>query len=129
MEMFKKLRNRMLLFNMISISVVILLALSFIYFVTYSNIEREHNRELQVMINMPFVPENPFTGDMNIFIPAPERFSPGYRVSFVMLVQNENIEFVNSYLDFEDSVYIEALEKLVQNLLGKLHLKEENGHI
>ncbi len=81
------------------------------------------------MINMPFVPENPFTGDMNIFIPAPERFSPGYRVSFVMLVQNENIEFVNSYLDFEDSVYIEALEKLVQNLLGKLHLKEENGHI
>lgn len=120
----------MLLFNMISISVVILLALSFIYFVTYSNIEREHNRELQVMINMPFVPENPFTGDMNIFIPAPERFSPGYRVSFVMLVQNENIEFVNSYLDFEDSVYIEALEKkLVQNLLGKLHLKEENGHI
>ncbi len=123
MEMFNKLRNRMLLFNMISISVVILFALSFIYFVTYSNIKREHNRELQLMINMPFVPDSPFTGDMNIFIPAPERFSPGYRVSFVMLVQNENIEFVNSYLDFENSVYIEALEKTGSKSSGKITLE------
>lgn len=121
-EMFKKLRNRMLLFNMISISIVILLALSFIYFVTYSNLEREHQRELQVMINLPFVPENPFYGNKNIFIPAPERFGAGYRVSFVLFVRNDKIEFVNSYLNFEEDIYIEALEKTENKLTGKISL-------
>lgn len=120
--MFKKLRNHMLLFNMITVSLVIITAFSVIYFVIYNNTERENERQLQAMSAMPFVPNRPFPGDSEERFDIPQRFGTDYRVSFVLLVRNGQLENVNSHLDFEDSIYEEALEKIGEKLSGKIAL-------
>jgi len=120
--MFKKLRNKMLLFNVISISLVIVTAFSVIYFVTYSNTERENERQLQIMSAMPFVPNRPIPGGSDERPLVSERFGADYRVSFALFTKNGNLENINSYLDFEYSVYEEALEKTGGNSTGKISL-------
>lgn len=120
--MFKKLRNKMLLFNMISISLIIVIAFSVIYFVTYSNTERENWRQLQAITGMPFVPNRPIPDTSNDRPPVPERFGADYRVSFVLLIRNGNLENINSYLDFEDDIYEEALKKTGEKSTGKISL-------
>lgn len=121
--MFKKLRNKMLFFNVISISLVIVIAFSVIYFVTYSNTERENQRQLQAMSAMPFVPNRPIPYGSNERPPVPERFGADYRVSFVLFTQNGNLESINSHLDFDDGFYVEALEKINGNSAGKITLE------
>ena len=120
--MFKKLRNKMLLFNVISISLVIVTAFSVVYFATYSNIERENERQLQAMSAMPFPLDRPSSDGNNERPPLLERFGADYRVSFVLFTQNGSLENVNSHLDFEDSVYEEALEKTGGKPSGKITL-------
>lgn len=120
--MFKKLRNKMLLFNVISISLVIVTAFSVVYFVTYSNMERANQRQLQIMSAMPFVPNRPVPAGSNERPLVPERFGADYRVSFVLLTKNGNLENINSHLDFEDHVYKEALEKTGEKSAGKITL-------
>lgn len=120
--MFKKLRNKMLLFNVISIFLVIVIAFSVIYFTTYSNTERENQRQLQTMSAMPFVPNRPIPGGSNDRPLVPERVGADYRVSFVLFARNGNLKNINSHLDFEDHVYEEALEKIGEKPTGKITL-------
>lgn len=44
--MFKKLRNRFLIVNLVSISIMMLVAFATIYTITYQNVQRETNMEL-----------------------------------------------------------------------------------
>lgn len=128
--MFKKLRNHMLLFNMITIFFIIVAAFSVIYFATYSNLERENERRLQAMSAMPFVSNRPFPvesgerfpvdGDERL--PVPERFGADYRVSFTLFTENGYLNNVNSHLDFVYGVYEEALEKIGEKSKGKITL-------
>lgn len=124
--MFKKLRNHMLLFNMIAISFVIVIAFSVIYFSTYNNMERENERQLQAISSIPFVSNLPLPGGSEELPGIPERFGADYRVSFVLIVKNGKLENVNSRLDFEDRVYEEALEKTGEKNAGKIALDGRN---
>lgn len=46
--MFKKLRNRLLLVNMIIISALLLGSFGVIYFITWRNVENSSNEQLRV---------------------------------------------------------------------------------
>ncbi len=126
--MFKKLRNNMMLFNMLTASLVMLAAFTVIYLVTYGNIERENQQRLKSVSAMFFVPNHiPPAGAMNgDFQPPtiPERFSVDYGVSFVLFVKDGRLENVNSQLNFEYSVYREAFEKVGTADKGKIILAD-----
>ena len=117
--MFKKLRNSMLIFNMTTLTITILAAFSLIYFVTYSNLERENNRRLQSMSNMGL----PVHIKVRVDSPRlPERFTTNNSSSFFLLTKDGTLEYVDSYLEFDDEIYAEALEKTGDKTEGKITL-------
>lgn len=120
--MFKKLRNKMLLFNMGTTFLVILAAFTAVYFATYSNIERENKRRLQALSEMPLVRDHPLPGGGDGRPAVPERFGADYRVSFALLVKDGVIEGINSHLDFEEQAYKEAFKKTGGKATGELSL-------
>ncbi len=126
--MFKKLHNNMMLFNMLTVSLVMLVAFAVIYLVTYGNMEKENQRKLQAVSAMFFAPNRmPRAGiqDENYELPsAPERFSVDYGVSFVLFVKDGQLMNVNSQLDLDDSVYIEAFDRADTAKSGKLTLAD-----
>jgi signal transduction histidine kinase len=126
--MFKKLRNNMMLFNMLTVSLVMLTAFAVIYLVTYGNMEQENQRRLQAVSAMFFAPNRTppaGTTDKNYEPPsAPERFSVDYGVSFVLFVKDGQLMNVNSQLDLDDSVYAEAFDKAGTAASGKLTLAD-----
>lgn len=126
--MFKKLHNNMMLFNMLTVSLVMLVAFAVIYLVTYGNMEKENQRRLQAVSAMFFAPNRmPRAGiqDENYEPPsAPERFSVDYGVSFVLFVKDGQLMNVNSQLDLDDSVYIEAFDRADTAKSGKLTLAD-----
>ena len=122
--MFKKLRNSFMLFNIITVSLVMLAAFTIIYLVTHGNIEQENQQRLRAVSTMFFVPNRtPPNGvsDSNIDIQiGAERFSVEYGVSFVLFVKDGQLENVNSQLDLDDSVYAEAFQKAGGSQSGKV---------
>jgi signal transduction histidine kinase len=113
--MFKKLRNKMMLFNMLTVLLVMTVAFAAIYIVTCVNIDRYDEQRLREVSMMFFAPNRVPQGDApgNFEPPVgPERFSVEYGVSFVLFVRNGRLESVNSQLDLEDAVYAEAFEKI-----------------
>lgn len=114
--MFKKLRNNMMLFNMLTVSLIMLTAFSVIYLVIYRNVEQENERRLQAVSAMFFAPNRSPLGNMAngaYDLPAaPERFSADYGVSFVLFVKDGKLQYVNSQLDFEYNIYDDAFEKV-----------------
>ncbi len=125
--MFKKLRNSVMLFNILTVSLIMLAAFAVIYLVTYGNVERENQQRLQAVSAMFFVPNRtPPNGvaDSNIELPnQTERFSVEYGVSFVLFVKDGQLENVNSQLDLNESVYAEAFEKAGNAQSGKISLE------
>ncbi|PYE44272.1 HAMP domain-containing histidine kinase [Paenibacillus barcinonensis] len=57
--MFKKLRNRFLIVNLVSISVMMLVAFITIYIITYQNVQRETNMELYKVSDFYHSPYSP----------------------------------------------------------------------
>jgi signal transduction histidine kinase len=114
--MFKKLRNKMLAFNVISISIIIIMAFSVVYIVTSSNAEQENRRQLRAISAIPLMPNRPVPND------EPFRFAPDYRVSFVLFTSGRVLENVYSHLTFDYPVYEEALKKTNGKLSGKIYL-------
>lgn len=104
----------MMLFNMLTVSLVMLAAFSVIYLVTQTNMQRENYQRLQAVSGMFFIPNRTLpdaaTGLGNIRPAASERFSVEYGVSFVLFEKAGKLENVNSQLDLADSVYAEAFE-------------------
>ena len=118
--MFKKLRNNMLLFNMVTLTIVILTAFSLIYFITYSNLERENTRRLESMSNMGLPPDRVRVREV---IKIPERFSANNTNSFFIYVKNNELEYIDSFLEFDEDVYRKALEKIGDKDNGKISLE------
>lgn len=56
--MFKKLRNRFLIVNLLSISIMMLVAFATIYTITYQNVQRETNMELYKVSDFYHSPYN-----------------------------------------------------------------------
>lgn len=126
--MFKKLRKKMMLFNMLTVSLVMLTSFAVIYLVTYGNMEKENQRKLQAVSSMFFAPNRmppAEAADKNNVQPSlPERFSVDYGVSFVLFVKNGQLININSQLDLDDSVYFEAFNKAGSAASGKLTLAD-----
>ena len=123
--MFKRLRNNMLLFNMVTVFIVIAVAFSIIYLVTYGNIERSNERKLQSMSNVA-LPGNPvnIAGERLMGDP-PERFSADYTVSFALFVSNGEVQAISSHLDFDTKVYVDAYKKIGSNKSGKISFENK----
>jgi signal transduction histidine kinase len=112
--MFKKLRNTMLLFNMISVSLVLAAAFSVIYLVTFGNMRQINEERLDSIGSMFFMPNRPLPNGSrfnDMALTDNDRFSSDYTVSFVLFVRDGRLDYVNSYLDFDNEAYAEALEK------------------
>ncbi|GHV06517.1 histidine kinase [Clostridia bacterium] len=130
--MFKKLRNSIMMFNVLIVSLVMLAAFAVIYFVTQGNIERENGQRLQAVSSMFFAPNRTLPAglrppggvtDSNTEVTtASERFSVEYGVSFVLFVKDGQLANVNSQLDLDDSVYIEAFQKAGDLQSGQITL-------
>ncbi|MDR1774019.1 MAG: HAMP domain-containing histidine kinase [Clostridioides sp.] len=125
--MFKSLRNKIMMFNILTISFVILVAFAVIYLVTYTNLEMENDQRLQTISRMFFLPNRDITQNLSGYNPLPinnqERFSADYSVSFVLFTKNGNLQNINSQLNFEDRVYEEAYEKIGTKSSGKITLE------
>jgi signal transduction histidine kinase len=124
--MFKKLRNSIMLFNILTVSLVMLAAFAIIYIVTHGNIEKENRQRLRAVSTMFVVPNmmpsNGVTDSGPEISNADERFSVEYGVSFVLFVKDGQLENVNSQLDLDESVYAEAFELVGDKQSGETTL-------
>ncbi|MEK4371741.1 sensor histidine kinase [Paenibacillus sp. FSL R5-0473] len=146
--MFKKLRNRFLIVNLVSISIMMLVAFATIYTITYQNVQRETSMELYKVSDFyhsPYnsskmprgedggmgtgsgtgsgsgsesLPSNAMGGDNGG--PGGDPNSPPARsVSFMIKTDDQwKITDTHSRFDMEDTFYTEALQKVDQNKVG-----------
>ncbi|WP_017691630.1 HAMP domain-containing sensor histidine kinase [Paenibacillus sp. PAMC 26794] len=141
--MFKKLRNRFLIVNLVSISILMLVAFVTIYTITYQNVQRETNMELYKMSDFYHGPYNSSkmqrgedgrtgtdsgTGSNSGSLlsdamggdngrPWGDPNSPPARsVSFMIKTDDQwKVTDTHSQFDMEDTFYTEALQKVDQN--------------
>ncbi|WP_339146772.1 MULTISPECIES: HAMP domain-containing sensor histidine kinase [unclassified Sutcliffiella] len=111
--MFKKLRNKLLLLNMMMISLVMITAFGAIYIITYTNIQKENQNKLEsipllsqaALRHAPFQQNNP---DSKMVVRIPIEYSQ----SFALLVDKDGqVKEVLSYLDLPSEVFEEFAEK------------------
>ncbi|OAX45954.1 sensor histidine kinase [Paenibacillus sp. AD87] len=128
--MFKKLRNRFLIVNLVSISIMMLVAFATIYIITYQNVQRETNMELFKVsdfyhgpYNSSKMPRGDDRGSVagsqpsdSIADGAPgsdPNSPPGRSVSFMVKTDSEwKITDAHSRFDMDDTFYTEALQKV-----------------
>lgn len=109
--MFKRLRNRLLLLNMTIISIVIVVALAIIYFMTYTNIQKENQDKLESIPIFAAIA----SGAPDIQAPQVNlvRVPVDYSPSFAILVDsNGQVMDVLSYIDMPDEVYYQVAEEM-----------------
>ncbi|WP_340399860.1 HAMP domain-containing sensor histidine kinase [Paenibacillus sp. FSL H8-0079] len=146
--MFKKLRNRFLIVNLVSISIMMLVAFATIYTITYQNVQRETSMELYKVSDFYHSPYNSSkmprgedggmgtgsgtgssTGSESLPSdamggdnggPGGDPNSPPARsVSFMIKTDDQwKITDTHSRFDMEDTFYTEALQKVDQNKVG-----------
>jgi two-component system sensor histidine kinase CiaH len=123
--MFKKLKNRFLLLNLVTISVMMLVAFVTIYTITYQDVRRDIDIELHKtseFFRMPLGGDGkrrmPGGGFQNVLpgnLPILSGYGgppPGRTVSFMLLASADGtIKAADSPFDLEDGFYEEALRK------------------
>lgn len=132
--MFKRLRNRFLMMNMVIISIIMLVAFTTIYVITYQNVHRDIDMKLQQVSEFYHKAGDGRPGGMgpmdNGLEVAPEGIedqaqvedrsmrrgdkgltqAPELSVSFALLTDNEgNLLDTDSRFDMEEDFYSEAL--------------------
>ncbi|RAI99272.1 phospho-acceptor domain-containing protein [Paenibacillus pabuli] len=128
--MFKQLRNRFLIVNLVSISIMMLVAFATIYIITYQNVQRETNMELFKVSDFYHNPYGtskiPRGGEGGSGTGTPPSESPGNgapgsdpnsppgrSVSFMVKTDSEwKITDAYSRFDMDDTFYTEALQKV-----------------
>lgn len=145
--MFKKLRNRFLIVNLVSISIMMLVAFATIYMITYQNVQRETNMELFKVSDFYHGPYNstkmqrgedrdsgtgsPPSDSIGNGAPGSDPNSPpGRSVSFMIKTDTAwTITDTHSRFDMDDTFYTEALQKVnkVDNLDRKTGQFTLNG--
>ncbi|TDL65604.1 HAMP domain-containing histidine kinase [Paenibacillus amylolyticus] len=136
--MFKKLRNRFLIVNLVSISIMMLVAFATIYTITYQNVQRETNMELYKVsdfyhspYNSSKMPRGEGQGSGTDSFPSDAmggdnggpggdpNSPPARSVSFMIKTDDQwKITDTHSRFDMEDTFYTEALQKVDQNKVG-----------
>lgn len=115
--MLKRLRNRLLLLNMLIISIVMIVAFAIIYIITYTNIQKENQSKLESIPRvLSGAPGNPHLQDpqsnpsdaRNIF----QRIPIDYSLSFSIVVESDGkVIDVLSYIDMPNEVYYQVAKK------------------
>lgn len=127
--MFKKLKNRFLLLNLVTITVLMLVAFAAIYTITYQDIRRDIDIELHKtteFFRMPYtdngrhgLPDNPFPNGLPVEPPRPADAGgppPGRSVSFMLMANADGtITETASRFDLEEAFYAEALHKALSS--------------
>lgn len=124
--MFTKLRNRFLLLNLVIISVMMMLAFSSIYIITYNNVYKDINMELKRISEFnrkpvpgPGQPKPDFSTE-----PHPER-----SVSFTIDTDNQwNITLISSIFDMDDEFYETAKNTAAARNTSYGSLKLDDNH-
>lgn len=113
--MFKNLRNRFLLLNMVITSLVMFTAFSVVYITTYSNIYEENQRKLNNIVpvprsradNLPDIPTNAAQDESGIVLSK----APTLNSSSSFLVRtdiNGNVLKIDSFIEMPEQIYYEA---------------------
>ena len=118
--MFKKVRNRILLLNMVMVSAVVIIAFAVIFAITYTR-EQNANREKLLHASLPqmTVSGHAFAqaeriravpGENAFFVSQfATRISPDAGLSFSLLVDSQvNVVEINSMVDLPDTAYTQA---------------------
>lgn len=135
--MFRKLRNRFLVLNLVIISVMMLVSFSIIYIITYKNVRAEIDNNLHRIAdishkpnNQPRMNPNETGANNNEVIPKTDDKMPSERsVAFTLITDSSwNIQSVNSIFIMEDAFYKSARDIAVgQNkATGRFKLDDTN---
>lgn len=121
--MFKKLRNRFLLLNLVIISVMMLIAFAAIYTIMHGNVQADIEMELQRNAEFYGKPDGPrdqqknhLDGEPPVDMMEPPAYDMNPRmersVSFAVVVDEAwNVISVDSHFDMDDSFYEQAAEE------------------
>lgn len=128
--MFKQLRNKFMLLNLVIISALLLASFLVIYCITYENVERTIDENLQRSAGMSMgIAKNRPADQLPPLHPPLEKNLPNYTRTFsVELDAGQQISKVNSMLWYEDDFYTQLTEAALKKggAEGKLHL-QDNG--
>ncbi len=116
--MFKKLRNKLLLINLLTISLVMCVAFTVIYVITYNNIYTENLEEIKkVPFNSLTAFKDPIVSEGNEELNEEERYYFERNASFNLVINTESnlIDKILSYLDYEEEVYDEILSETLNS--------------
>lgn len=110
--MFKKLRNKFLVLNLVTISIMMLLAFTFIYFMTYKNVYARIDMELHKMSEldnkMNVMPKGP--------VPNLKNFQPQRSIGFNLITTSDHVlKSYTSIISMTDEFYEEAKEAAFSN--------------
>ncbi|MCU6710520.1 HAMP domain-containing histidine kinase [Paenibacillus sp. J5C_2022] len=112
--MFKKLKNRFLLLNMIMISVMMLVSFATVYAITYQNVQRDIDNELKRIQESYLKSRHPDIGRKEPHDIPPENLAPmpkALPVFFVLTTDQEwNLVEISSPFQLDDDVYSSALQ-------------------
>ncbi|SHI54357.1 sensor histidine kinase [Lutispora thermophila] len=124
--MFAKLRNKFLILNLVSISIMMLMAFSSIYIITYKNVSRDINKELNrlsAIERWPIMVSRQPKFEMNMG-PARERTA-----SFTIITDDKyKIVKVSSALDMDDEFYEAAKSASISKSAATGRFKYDNSH-
>ncbi|MBB6216142.1 signal transduction histidine kinase [Anaerosolibacter carboniphilus] len=133
--MFKKLRNRFLLLNLVIISVTMLIAFASIYLITYNNVARDISMELHKVSDLNRKPNkgaSPRPWDSGIGQPPPDfnHLQPPERsVSFTLVTDLQwNISDTISIFNTEDSFYEDAKKAALSAKVNTGRFKLDDNH-
>ncbi len=140
--MFKKLRNKFLILNMIMISILLVGAFSIVFVMTYKNAAQSVDAQLDRGISV-FKPNNGtrfenFRGIGDRFeqrdVPEPvdEEYSAPDELSSVMFDENGNILEIRSPIEYDSKLYKSIAEKAINDTSDSEkafgYIKTDNGY-
>lgn len=133
--MFKELRNKFLILNLVSISVMMLIAFSTIYFITYSNIQKDINLELHRMPDFNHrIDDNVKNSkqDLNNTPMAKENAAgevpPNRSLSFTLTIDsNGNITNTPSFFNMTEAFYKEIKDMALSKSSNTGRFKYDNS--
>lgn len=130
--MFQKMRNRLLLINMIILSLIMITAFTTIYLVTYSSMQRENEQKLSAIpmssgFNSQQDTELSASEGQNAdnsFVRSYSALPVDYSNSFMIALNDDgSINEVVSPIDLPEEAYYEALEAWKQAPSGRITLE------
>lgn len=121
--MFKELRNKFLILNLVTISIMMMIAFSSIYLITYNNVHKDIDMELHKISDFNQRPqENPKEPKPNF---DSSQHPQDRSLSFTLITDNEgNIESSFSIFTMDDTFY-ESAKKMAlskNNVVGEFKL-------